>query len=127
MYNAKFIWPGIILFLGLFTLPFWLNSGTPEYKRPELALPANEKECIEPAAYMRAEHMQLLNTWRDMALREEKREYVASNNKVWEVSLQNTCMKCHTNYKDFCDKCHVSNSVSPYCWDCHVLPKGNEK
>ncbi len=127
MYNAKYILPGILIFIGLVTAPFWLNVKTDEFKRPELALPVGEKECIEPAEFMRREHMQILNQWRDMALREEKREYVASNNKVWEVSLQNTCMKCHTNYDEFCDKCHVANSVSVYCWDCHILPKGNSR
>lgn len=125
MFNAKYIWPGIIAFVVLFTSPFWLNVGSGDYKRPEVALPATEKECIEPREYMAAEHMQMLNSWRDMALREEKREYVSTSGKVWEVSLQNTCMSCHANKVEFCDKCHDSNSVDPYCWDCHVEPRGN--
>ena len=125
MYNAKFIWPGIILFVVLFTSPFWLNVGSSEYKRPEIALPQTEKECIEARDFMAAEHMQMLDTWRDMALREEKREYVSTSGKVWEISLQNTCMSCHANKVDFCDKCHDANSVDPYCWDCHVEPRGN--
>ena len=126
MYNAKFIVPGIVIFLGLFTIPFWSNIGSSTYDRPKLALPATEKECIEPREFMAAQHMQLLDHWRDMALREEKREYVASNGKVWTISLQNTCMSCHADKAGFCDKCHDSNSVSPYCWDCHVAPKGNQ-
>lgn len=125
MYNAKYIWPGIILFAVLFTSPFWLNVGSSEYKRPDIALPLTEKECIESRDFMASEHMQLLDTWRDMALREEKREYVSTSGKVWEISLQNTCMSCHANKVDFCDKCHNSNSVDPYCWDCHVEPRGN--
>lgn len=128
MYNAKYILPGLIIFVGLFTLAFWGNIGTTPYSRPDIVLPANETECIEDVEYMRAEHMQILNAWRDMALREEKREYVAmKDGKVWAVSLQNTCMTCHDNYAEFCDKCHLSNSVTPYCWDCHVLPKGSEQ
>jgi hypothetical protein len=123
MYNAKYIWPGILLFAALFTSPFWLNLGSSPYLRPAVALPL--KECIEPRDYMAAEHMQLLNSWRDMALREEKREYVAGNGKSWEISLQNTCMSCHANKAEFCDKCHNANSVAPYCWDCHVEPRGN--
>ena len=146
MYNAKYIWAGIIVFLGLFTLPFWLNFGTTKYEYPKIALPApkaaNAEEwkkqpqqkrldapgtaCIEPAEFMRAEHMQILDTWRDQALREEKRVYVSRDGTKWDISLQNTCMKCHANKADFCDKCHNSNSVSPYCWDCHVAPKGNQ-
>lgn len=126
MYNGKYIIPGIVVFVGLFTFPFWSNLLTPVYERPQLALPADQKECIEPVAYMRAEHMYLLDMWRDQALREGKRAYVASNGKVWDISLQNTCMKCHANMADFCDKCHNSNSVTPYCWDCHVAPRGNQ-
>ena len=125
MYNAKYIWPGILLFVVLFSSPFWLNIGSSSYLRQAVALPLTEKECIEPRAYMAAEHMQLLNSWRDMALREEKRQYVAGNGKPWEISLQNTCLSCHANKADFCDKCHNSNSVAPYCWDCHVEPRGN--
>ena len=51
--------------------------------------------------------MQLLNEWRDEALRKENRIYVASNGKKWTISLQNTCLKCHNDYKGFCEKCHV--------------------
>lgn len=125
MYNAKYIVPGIIIFLVLFTAPFWVNLGSSEYKRPDIKLPDPQMatECVEPVAYMAAEHMQMLNTWRDMALREEKREYVASNGKKWVISLQNTCMSCHKDKADFCDKCHNSNGVDPYCWDCHIAPE----
>lgn len=81
---------------------------------------------MEPVEFMRAEHMYLLNEWRDQALRYENRTYVSSTGKKWTISLQNTCLKCHSNYEEFCDKCHVSNSVDPYCWTCHILPKGNK-
>jgi hypothetical protein len=39
------------------------------------------------------------------------------------MSLQNTCMQCHPNKAEFCDRCHNYASVKPYCWDCHVEPK----
>jgi hypothetical protein len=126
MFNAKFIIPGVLVFLVLFSAPFWLNIGSGSYKRPEIALPVTEKECVEPREYMAAEHMQLLDTWRDMALREEKRTYVSTSGKVWNISLQNTCMTCHTDKAGFCDKCHDANSVDPYCWDCHVEPRGKK-
>ncbi len=126
MYNAKYIWPGIVLFLVLFSAPFWLNIGSSGHARPDVVLPLKEKECIEPRAYMAAEHMQMLDSWRDMALREEKREYVSTSGKIWTVSLQNTCMTCHSDKANFCDKCHTANSVDPYCWDCHVEPRGKK-
>ena len=126
MYNAKAVILGILVFAVLFSTPFWANfGGTKDYKRPAIVLPQNEKECVEPVEFMRAEHMYLLNEWRDQALREGKRIYVASDGKKWETSLQNTCMACHSNTAEFCDKCHNANSVNPYCWDCHVVPQGN--
>jgi len=122
MYDRKFIITAALVVLVLFTSPFWLSKCG--YKRPNLQLPANESECVESVAFMRAEHMQLLNEWRDQALRNENRVYVASNGKKWEVSLQNTCLKCHDNTEKFCDACHISNSVYPYCWTCHIELKG---
>lgn len=126
MYNAKYVIPGIIVFLAVFTFPFWANVGSASYVKPELKYPADATECIESKEFMQAEHMQMLNTWRDEVVRNGNRIYTASNGKEWNMSLQNTCMKCHANKEEFCDKCHDTNSVNPYCWDCHVAPRGNE-
>lgn len=126
MYNSKYVIPGIIVFVVLFTSPFWLNLASAKYEKPELKYPEGIKECIEPVEFMRAEHMHLLNQWRDQVVREHNRVYTASNGKQYNISLQNECMKCHSNKEEFCDKCHETNSVSPYCWDCHLAPKGNE-
>ena len=127
MYNAKYVIVAIVVFAALATTPFWVGGIKKDnYKRPDVVMPKDEKECVEPVAYMRAEHMQLLNLWRDEALRKENRTYVSSTGKKWEISLQKTCLKCHNNTTDFCDKCHISNSVYPYCWTCHILPKGSK-
>jgi hypothetical protein len=125
MYNSKAVITGIVVFLVVCTAPFWANIGGGKYSKPEVTLPS-EKECVESPAFMRAEHMQLLNEWRDQALRNDNRTYVSSTGKKWEISLQNTCLKCHSNYEEFCDKCHVTNNVDPYCWTCHILPKGSK-
>ena len=61
MYNAKAVILGILVFAVLFSTPFWANfGGTKDYKRPAIVLPQNEKECVEPVEFMRAEHMYLL-------------------------------------------------------------------
>ncbi|WP_295638177.1 sulfate reduction electron transfer complex DsrMKJOP subunit DsrJ [uncultured Mailhella sp.] len=133
MYNAKFVIPGIIVFAGLFTAPFWINMLSSDHEAVKVELPTEpvkffgeeRTQCIEPREWMAANHMELLLEWRDQALREGKRIYVASDGKKWETSLQNTCMACHSNKAEFCDKCHNANSVNPYCWDCHVVPQGN--
>jgi hypothetical protein len=123
MYDRKFINIAAVIVVVLFTSPFWLSTGG--YVRPPLELPANASECIEPVEFMRAQHMTLLNEWRDQALRNEKRIYVASDGRRWEISLQNTCMQCHSNSEKFCDTCHVSNSVRIDCWKCHIRPEAN--
>ena len=70
--------------------------------------------------------MQLLNQWRDSVVRNGDRIYVNAENKEFTMSLQNTCMNCHSNKKDFCDKCHNYIGVKPYCWGCHIAPKEKE-
>ena len=126
MYNAKTVILGIIIFVALFTSPFWAGMLGKTYTSTGIELPKDEKNCIENVDFMRGQHMRLLNEWRDEALRNENRIYVATDGKKWAISLQNTCLKCHKNYKEFCDKCHVANSVDPYCWTCHILPQGSK-
>lgn len=130
MYNSKYVITGIILFVVLFTSPVWLNIFSAKYDYPELAKPVGKNgealECVEPVEWMRANHMELLIEWRDQALRQEKRVYVASTGKEYETSLQKTCLACHTDYDNFCKKCHDQNAVEPYCWDCHIQPQGNK-
>ena len=37
-----------------------------------------------------------------------------------------SCMSCHSNKDEFCDRCHDYLAVKPYCWECHVEPKGDQ-
>lgn len=127
LYNGGKIITGLVIFLGIFLAPFAYNAGKAAYSQPKLKMPENEKECIESKEFMRTKHMQLLDQWRDWALRDGQRVYVNSKGKEFEMSLQKTCMKCHTNKAKFCDKCHNDAAVSPYCWDCHIQPEGLKK
>lgn len=123
MYNAKAIVTGIIIFLIVFTSPFWLGWFGQDYKKTGVVILPGEKTCIEETEWMRANHMRLLDEWRDQALREENREYQSAlTGEKFLISLQRTCMKCHSNYSEFCERCHVANSVYPYCWSCHIKP-----
>ena len=123
MYNRRYIIPGIGTFIIACLFPFLLNITSGPYERVSLALPVDAKECIEPVAFMRPEHMQILNEWRDAAIRDGKRTYVASTGTLWEASLQNSCMRCHTDQQAFCGACHNANSVRPDCWSCHIEPE----
>jgi len=124
MYNGGKIIAGLIIFFGLVTFPFYTNFGkTVKEVKPSLDTPViNQlavKECVEPTAYMKAQHMQVLDSWRDEAVREGKRDKIIVGGIEIERSLQNGCLKCHSNRKTFCKVCHTSAGVNPYCWDCH--------
>ena len=128
MKDKKFIIGGIIVFLILATFPFWYNRGKAA-PPPELELTAMAKAahvCVRSTEYMKAEHMQLLDLWRDSVVRRGDRTYVSPSGKEYNMSLSNTCLDCHSNKAEFCDRCHNYASVRPYCWDCHIdNPKEN--
>ena len=113
---------GLIIFGALITFPFWYNLGkaapAPERVLTEKAKAA--KECVRSKDYMTTEHMQLLDIWRDTVSRDGKRTYVNSKGKSYNMSLTKTCLDCHSNKTEFCDRCHTYASVDPFCWDCHI-------
>ncbi len=133
MYNGGKIIIGILIFVGLVTSPFLLSGKKatakpdPKVDTPEiLKLPESERKCVESKEFMISEHMKLLNEWRDWVVRDGDGVYTSSTGKTYNMSLQNTCMKCHSNKTKFCDECHNYAAVKPYCWDCHIEPKEDE-
>lgn len=128
MHNSGKIIIGLIIFLLFAMYPFYNNIGKVNAKpEPRIDTPVIEqmavKQCVEPRKFMRVEHMQLLNDWRDAALRDGNRLYTASDGKTYDINLQNTCMNCHSNKRKFCDECHNYVGVHPYCYKCHLEPK----
>ena len=127
MKDKNKILAGLVVFLAAITLPFWFNMGKAA-PAPELELTAKAKAakvCIMPTDYMTAEHMQLLDVWRHNVVRNGERAFVNAEGKLFNMSLSNTCLDCHSNKEQFCDRCHNYASVRPYCWDCHIdNPKG---
>ena len=127
MKDKKKILAGLVVLIAAFTFPFWYNLGkaapAPELELTEKAKAA--KTCIMPTAFMKAEHMQLLDVWRHNVTRNGERMFVNAEGKLFNMSLSNTCLDCHSNKEKFCDRCHDYASVRPYCWDCHIdNPKG---
>ena len=134
IYDGKNILIGLVIFIVLVTFPVWFNHGkaapAPE---PKLDTPVISqmvhKQCVLPKGEMITGHMKLLNEWRTQVVRDNMRMYVASDGKTYEMSLQNECMKCHSNKSQFCDKCHdyagLEHGSDPYCWNCHIAPKEN--
>jgi hypothetical protein len=141
MYNTNKILIGIVVFLVAMTSPFWLNyvgaKGLEKAPKPELPNKAKViakygfYKCVEPGEWMRANHMQLLDRWRNAFVRHDEVIYKShynvdenGNPLKFDRSLTRTCLDCHSNVKNFCDRCHAYADVKPYCWRCHVVPEG---
>jgi hypothetical protein len=115
---------GLVVALAALAFPFWYALAAGRAAPPKVDLPAGQAQCVEDAQYMKANHMDLLNRWRDAVVRNGKKMYVSKAfGKSYEMSFTKTCMGCHTNRKTFCDRCHTYANVQPTCWDCHVEPK----
>ncbi len=138
LYDGGKIFIGLLVFVAFATFPFYYNVGKasvkpdPKTDTPQIQewekLNGKKKECVESKEFMRTEHMQLLNNWRDSVVREMYRDYVStSNGDHFPMSLQNGCLNCHSNKKKFCDECHNYMAVKPYCFDCHIQPMEKEE
>ena len=42
--------------------------------------------------------------------------------RTFEKSLTGSCIRCHENKEQFCDRCHNYVDAAPSCFDCHVVP-----
>jgi len=151
MYKGGKIIASLVIFVAFLTLPFFYNMGKanagPENLVANTKITANT-QCVEPASYMLANHMQLLNQWRNAYVRDGMTEYTNSQGKTFQIDLA-TCIECHSkgaasdtsglsnptlntagasktaslNSPDqFCVSCHNYASVEPTCWSCHSGP-----
>ena len=124
------IFAGLIVFLALVAFPIWYTLGiaedAPAPSFPsDLELPQNSSQCVKDKEYMIANHMDLLNQWRDEVVRQGDNTPVEIDGKQCEKSLTKGCMHCHTSRENFCAKCHNYADVQPTCWDCHLEPRGD--
>jgi hypothetical protein len=123
MHDTGKIVLGLGVFAGLVTGPVWYSVGRGKGEPPELQRPADAKQCIEPTSYIRARHMELLDSWRDAVVRRGERVYVASDGRHHAMSLTGTCLGCHVEPAKFCIRCHEYAGVEAFCWDCHQQRK----
>ncbi len=132
LYNGAKIITGVVVFIILITFPLWYGKGKVS-PAPVLSLDTSainqlkEKQCVEDTAFMRANHMKLLAKWRDEVVRDANRYYTSKNGKVYEQSLSGTCLKCHSNKEQFCDRCHNYVGAKPTCFSCHIVPEEVKK
>jgi hypothetical protein len=128
--SKNMIITGLVIFVLAVLSPFWFNAITVTQAAPEPELLGKAKiekeKCVLDKYDMRANHMSLLDNWRDSVVRDADRKYDAANGHSFNMSLstgENSCLGCHEDKAKFCDACHTYASVSPYCWECHTNPK----
>ncbi len=128
MYDAGKIVPAVLIGLALLTVPAWYSVANGQaVNRPQPVVANPDKQCVEPVEYMKANHMTLLvDNWRETVVRTGVRTYVASDGKEWNISLEGTCLDCHSNKAEFCDRCHTQVGAEPNCWNCHNEPGGSK-
>ena len=118
---------GILVFVIVMTATIWMNFGKDSGNSAvdvSLDTPTinalDEKQCIYDTEYMRENHMEILHQWKVQVVRDGNRVMVTPDGREFEMSLQNTCLDCHSNYDEFCEKCHNANGIDPNCWTCHT-------
>ncbi len=129
MNDKKLIIAGLVIFIAIALFPFLYNMGKASPAPDPVLTPEAKaaKQCVRSRQYMRADHMHLLDQWRHNVVRDANHIYVSPNGQQYEMSLTRTCLECHSNKAEFCDRCHDYASVRPYCWDCHLdNPKENK-
>jgi hypothetical protein len=123
MRDRHVIVAALVVFVVLVASPVWYARAAGVRARgPEPKLPEHEKACVMPVEYMRASHMDLLMTWRDLAVRQNVHTWTAPDGKAHAIDLSGTCLSCHASKAEFCDQCHSYAAVSLSCWECHVDP-----
>ncbi len=115
---------GIAVFILIAAFPFWYG-GFKQKPAPDIDLNTPEintlaeKQCVASTAYMKTEHMKLLNQWRNDVVRNNNRTHVTPDGRRFDKSLSKTCLSCHSNKEQFCNRCHNYAGANPKCWDCH--------
>ena len=100
---------------------FYLEIPGEKGRRPELVVIEGAKDYVANTLLS----LPVIGPARNLVSQEDNTLNTGEATMV-EMSLQNTCMACHTSKKEFCDQCHNYANVTPFCWDCHVEPKEKE-
>ncbi len=123
MSDKRSVFVGLAIAIVVLTFPIWYAIAVGNHEpRPELVLPEGG-QCVRDTEWMRANHMDLLNQWRDEVVRDGDTGTIEVNGQQVQKSLSKGCMSCHVDRDNFCVKCHSYADVHPACWDCHVEPE----
>jgi hypothetical protein len=82
--------------------------------------PSGSAQCLEPKDSMRRNHPALLADWREQAVRFGQRTQRTSDGREVRIGLEETCLGCHGEASQFCERCHTQVGVTLSCWQCHA-------
>jgi hypothetical protein len=108
---------GVAIAFVVFAGPIWLSSAR-GVSTAALAKPAGDI-CVEAREDMRKNHPALLARWRQQVVRQGDRVHPLAGGRTVPISLTGTCLGCHGEASEFCDKCHAQSAVTLSCWNCH--------
>jgi hypothetical protein len=102
-----------------------MHLGFAEVPMPNLPAPAHGSSCVQDPAWMKKNHMDLLNHDRDKTMR------LGERGKEVKGSIK-ACINCHvtpdkkgnypaiTSSEHFCNACHAYVAVKLDCFECHA-------
>jgi len=124
MSDRIWIMVALAVFLTLATSPIWYTFVVAEdTSRPQLGVATEGSRCVMDNPV--ADHIDLLDRWRNAVVREGDKEPVTVDGRQYKKSLTRGCLYCHSSRQNFCVKCHNYADVHPTCWDCHIETKGD--
>jgi hypothetical protein len=122
MRDAGKVVGGFVAVCAVVALPVWLASARGA-KAVTLPQAIAGDTCIEARHDMRKRHPALLADWRERVVRNGDRVHDKADGRSVRISLTGTCLGCHGNAAEFCDKCHAQAAVTVSCWGCHSAVK----
>ena len=105
----------------------WPAARSRAARDPVISPTGRDRAACADTAYMRAEHMELLDDWRDEVVRDGRPDLHRGGRHGGTTRASPAPAWAATpTRREFCDRCHDYLGVKPYCWDCHVEPKGDQ-
>jgi len=77
MHGKGWVITGMIFFAAIAAFPFYWNLMGEDKPFPKLEMPEKARACVEETAFMRANHMRMLDAWRISVVRDNLLIYTA--------------------------------------------------
>ncbi|WP_088186428.1 sulfate reduction electron transfer complex DsrMKJOP subunit DsrJ [Desulfosporosinus sp. FKA] len=124
MYKGGRIIASLVVFVAFLGFPFFYNMGKANAEPKNLAenikLIESTQHDIEPASWMIANHMKLLDQWRQAYVRDGQTIYVNNRGEKFPININTWSNTVGANSNQFCITCHNYVGVQLNCFSCHT-------